>query len=145
MRFRNGLITLFIFTFWAIPALAQVSSEITLAGYNHRPVVQTPALGFATITIESDSLFIEGEFHDLRGLYRAAYVHYGKIGKTGHRMLHLKPDVAESRTAGVFKKEENAFILTDALRNALREGQLYINVTSSRHQHGEIRGQIPKM
>ncbi|WP_340104142.1 CHRD domain-containing protein [Rhodohalobacter sp. 8-1] len=145
MRLRHGLAASFIFTFWVIPALAQVSSETTLAGYNHIPVVQTPAIGFATITIESDSLFIEGEFHDLRGVYRAAYVQYGKIGKSGHRMLRLKPEIAESITAGVFKKEENAFILTDALRNSLREGQLYINVTSNRHQLGEIRGQIPKM
>lgn len=145
MGLRHGLAALFIFTFWVIPALAQVSSEITLAGYNHRPVVQTPAIGFATISIESDSLFIEGEFHDLRGVYRGAYVQYGKIGKTGHRMLRLKPEVAESRIAGVFKKEENAFLLTVALRDALQEGQLYINIMSNRHQHGEIRGQIPKM
>lgn len=145
MRLRIGLITSVICTLWALPSLAQISSEITLAGFNQRPVVQTPAIGFATITVERDSLFIEGEFQDLRGVYWAAYVHYGDIGKTGHRMLRLTPDVAENRSSGVFKKGENAFKLTDTLRDALRKGQLYINVSSNRHQHGEIRGQIPRM
>ena len=145
MLLRIGLLTSAVLTLWALPVLAQVSSEIILAGYNHRPVVQTPAMGFATITVEGDSLFIEGEFQDLRGVYWAAYVHYGEIGRTGHRMLRLTSDVAENRTAGVFKREKNAFELTAALRDALRKGQLYINVSSHRHQHGEIRGQIPRM
>lgn len=145
MLLRLGLLTSLFLTLWALPALAQVSSEIILAGYNHRPVVQTPAIGFTTITVERDSLFIEGEFQDLRGVYWAAYVHYGEVGKTGHRMLRLRADVAENRTSGVFKREENAFKLTDSLRDALRKGQLYINVSSHRHQHGELRGQIPRM
>jgi len=127
------------------PVQAQRTAEITLGGYNQRPVVRTPAIGFVRVTVEGDSLFVEGQFQDLRGVYWSAYIHHGDVGKTGHRLIRLQPTMDVSRNTGVFRREENAFLLTDAVRDALRRGRLYINVASSRHQHGEIRGQIPVM
>ncbi|REL39227.1 CHRD domain-containing protein [Rhodohalobacter sp. SW132] len=127
------------------PVYAQRTTEITLGGYNHRPMVRTPAIGFMKVTVEGDSLFVEGEFEELRGVYWSGYIHHGEVGKTGHRLLRLQPTLDENRNSGVFKREENAFLLTDAVRDALRRGRLYINIASNRFQHGEIRGQIPAM
>lgn len=124
---------------------AQRTAEITLGGYNQRPVVRTPANGFIKVTVEGDSLFFEGEFEELRGVYWSGYIHYGEVGKTGHRLLRLQPVMGENRSSGVFNREDNAFLLTDAVRDALRRGRLYINIASNRFQHGEIRGQIPVM
>jgi len=97
------------------------------------------------VTFENDSLFVEGEFSDLRGAYWASFIHYGAIGKTGHRMFRLTAEIAEDRHSGTFNRQDNAFKLTEAHKDALRKGLLYINISSTRFQHGEIRGQIPAM
>ncbi len=138
-------IILIILLLTSLPLLAQVTAEVTLAGYNHRPIVHTPAAGLIQVTFENDSLYVEGEFSDLRGYYWAAYIHYGEPGKSGHRMFRLKAELGDDKHSGVFRKEDNAFDLTEAQLDALRKGHLYINISSNRFQHGEIRGQIPMM
>lgn len=129
----------------AYPLLAQHTVHVNLAGFNHSPMVRTPASGFVQITFENDSLYVEGEFSDLRGPYWASFIHYGAPGKTGHRMFRLKAEIGEDKHSGTFNREENAFKLTEAHTDALRKGLLYINISSARFQHGEIRGQIPPM
>ncbi len=124
---------------------AQQSVEVMLAGFNHEPAVRTTAMGMATITVSADTLYIEGDFSDLMGNYGAAYIHYGARGKVGHRMFRLTADVNESRKEGVFRSEENQFVMTEAQRDALRKGMLYINISSDRFRQGEVRGQIPGM
>ncbi|CAN5119590.1 hypothetical protein BH23BAC3_BH23BAC3_33100 [soil metagenome] len=147
MMVHTGKFTIIpiISLFTALPLVAQVTVEVTLAGYNHRPIVHTPATGFIQVTFENDSLYVEGEFFDLRGSYWASFIHYGEPGKSGHRMFRLKAELGEDKHSGVFRKEDNAFKLTEAQMDALRKGHLYINISSSRFQHGEIRGQIPMM
>jgi len=143
MLLRATIITIFLFILCTAPAIGQMKAQVNLGGYNHVPMVRTPAMGEVLITIEGDSLFVEGEFSDLRGVYWSAFIHYGEIGKTGHRMLRLKPRVHENRTSGVFTREDNGFLLTEAHKAALRRGHMYVNIASNRFQHGEIRGQIP--
>jgi hypothetical protein len=125
--------------------LSQTTYQIDLAGYNMTPPVRTPAIGFLEVTVHNDSLFVSGEFQDLRGQYWAAYIHYGKEGETGNRLIQLRADINEEKNGGEFKKERNSFELRAAIRRALQEGNLYVMISSHRNQAGEIRGQIPRM
>jgi hypothetical protein len=138
-------LSILVFMLAAFPLTAQHTADVNLAGFNHRPMVQTPALGFVQVTFDNDSLYVEGEFFDLRGAYWASFIHYGAPGKTGHRMFRLKAEIGEDKHSGTFNREENAFALTEAHKDALRKGLLYINISSARFQQGEIRGQIPAL
>lgn len=123
--------------------LAQQSVEVSLAGYKNVPPVHSPGSGVLTVTLESDTLFVEGYFENLRSTYRSSSIHYGSSTETGNRLLGLKVQIDEDRRGGTFRKEENYFVLRPSLREALNQGNLYISIATERHQRGEIRGQIP--
>lgn len=125
--------------------LAQQTAEVLLAGYKHVPSVNSPGSGLMNVTLQSDTLFVEGSFQDLRGNYRSSAIYYGSQGENGNRLFGLKVQIDEDRKGGTFMKEENHFALRPTLREALKQGDLYINIATHRNQLGEIRGQIPPM
>jgi hypothetical protein len=143
MRWFSILIVLTVFG--VSDLYAQQTRSVDLAGYNKVPSVRTPATGTLEVSVEGDSLFVTGPFEDLRGHYWSAFIHYGSERESGNRLLRLKPELNEEKNGGEFKREDNGFELRPSQRDALREGKLYIQISSSRHQGGEIRGQIPAM
>ena len=122
---------------------AQVSGEFDLAGYHMADPVGTAATGMAEAIVKGDSLMISGNFEDLRGRYWSAYIHYGAPGETGNRLLNLHADVSDDHRSGRFEPHENAFKMSEAVREALAEGKLYLLVSSGQYPQGEIRGQLP--
>ncbi len=141
----RGLIIIISIPFLFVSAAFSQTAEINLAGFNQVPEVRTPATGVVEVTVEGDSLFVQGEFSDLLGTYWAAHIHYGEKGKTGNRLFRLSAQLNEERNGGVFKKEDNRFELRPVHIEAIREGNMYINISSNRNQRGEIRGQIPAL
>jgi len=127
------------------PAEAQEKHEVMLLGNNQVPAVETPAGGLLEVWIKNDTLYVSGKFEGLEGPYRSGSIHQGGRNETGNQLFRLKPELSEGNTSGIFKGEENAFPLSGAVLNALREGEMYINISSFEHQFGEIRGQIPKL
>lgn len=129
----------------ATVSLAQATYEMTLTGVDHIPPVGTPAFGSLEVWLESDTLYVRGSFTDLTGHYWAGHIHFGEPGKTGNRLFRLRPNLSENQREGSFHESENKFPLRPAQRQALRNGNLYIVISSNRHQQGEIRAQIPRM
>ncbi len=142
---KTVILIIFLLGLSAGEVFSQTTHEVVLAGYNNVPPVRTPATGILEVTAHNDSLFVSGEFQDLRGQYWSAYIHYGKEGETGNRLIQLRADINEEKNGGEFKKERNSFELRPAIKRALQEGNLYIMISSHRNQDGEIRGQIPRM
>lgn len=126
-------------------AYPQQSSTIILAGYNHAPPVSTPGSGLVTVSFKKDTLRLDGDFSDLTSPYLGAYVMVGEKGEDGNVLLRLNAELNENRTGGVIKRANNVFSLNEAQKQLLKKGELYINITSSDHSHGELRGQIPPM
>ncbi|MEX0638815.1 MAG: CHRD domain-containing protein, partial [Balneolaceae bacterium] len=118
--------------------------EIILAGFNQVPIRHTPAMGQAYVRLLGDTLYVTGEFSDLRDRYWSSHIHFGREGEQGNSLLRLQVEVDEEATGGRFT-EENRFYLRENLRDLLSQGRLYINVASRRYQGGEIRGQIPPL
>ena len=144
-KILNGLL---IFIFGALfPALiaAQDSGQFDLAGYHLTDPVGTTATGMAEAVVEGDSLKISGHFQDLSSPYWSAYIHYGAVGETGNRLLTLHAEVSGDQTDGRFDPVVNTFHLSEAVRQALSDGKLYLLISSRRYRHGEIRGQIPSL
>lgn len=134
-----------ILTVHATASVAQQTAEINLAGYKHVPSVATSGHGLIHVTLQSDTLYVEGRFQDLVSNYRSSSIHYGSETESGNRLLGLKVQLNEDRRSGNFRKEENYFELRPSMLEALSQGNLYISIASDRHQRGEIRGQIPPM
>lgn len=122
---------------------AQQSHTIILTGYNSVPKVETSARGDAKITLKQDTLMVEGSFIDLSSYYFGSAIFYGKKGEQGNKLISLNPTIKESNTDGVFEKDKNTFQLTEGQLEALREGNLYINIMSFENQLGELRAQLP--
>lgn len=126
------------------PAAGQQRTATTvLAGYNVNPSVTTPATGSVTVTVAGDSLFLEGSFSDLNSQYRGSGIHYGDTGENGNLVLKLNSTLNEDWSGGRFLRSENRFRLTPTLKQAFRDGLLYVNIYTQLNPRGEIRGQIP--
>lgn len=143
MILRKFIVTITFFLILPIVLFAQNNQpEIILNGVNMVPNVQTPATGTAKIWVESDTLYVSGDFMHLQSYYFASNIHYGEEGETGNPIYKLKPDISEDHTSGSFDPEKNKFKLSEAMAEAYNNGALYITVASDKHRRGEIRGQV---
>lgn len=113
--------------------------EVSLEGTNEVPAVTTDASGNATITLEGDSIHVEGEFSDLGSAYTASHIHKGAKDENGDPIITLEPDLEEDKTSGSW---DGTYQLTEEHLSALISDSLYINVHTTENKSGEIRGQV---
>jgi P pilus assembly chaperone PapD len=140
---RRKLLILIFFTLISATVFAQKNqAEVVLNGINMVPDVQTAASGTVQVWIESDTLYVSGEFSNLQSYYFASNIHYGGEKETGNPIYRLRPDISDNHTSGSFDPEKNKFKLSEAMLEAFNKGTLYITVASDRNRRGEIRGQI---
>lgn len=126
-----------------ITVKAQQSRELMLAGHKMDPPVGTGASGMVTVTLKNDTLSVTGDFSDLMSNYFGAYIMAEIRGKAGNVLYRLKADLDEEKTSGTFKESKNSFKLSPQELTMLREGKLFITVSSFDHKRGEIRSKIP--
>lgn len=140
---KKNFLLLIFFTLISATAFAQSErAEVVLNGVNMVPDVRNGASGAGTVWVESDTLYVNGEFSNLQSYYFASKIHNGEEGETGNPIYKLQPDVSEDYTSGTFDPEKNKFSLSDAMVEAFNNGNLYITVASHDNRRGEIRGQI---
>lgn len=142
MYLRKLLFTVVVFLLISGTLLSQDKRTIIMSGLEVIPDVHTPATGGGEAWIESDTLYVRLEFQDLKAPYYAANVHYGEEGKNGNPIYKLRPVLGEDHIYGTVDPEKNKFALSDAMKEAFENGNLYITVASEQHKRGEIRGQI---
>jgi CHRD domain len=125
-----ALLTLFA----ASTALAG-TMKLQLSGDQEVPPVQTRATGTGTITVNDDRS-VSGSVVTTGMKATAAHIHQAAAGKNGPVAIPLE------------KKSDHEFAvpagarLTDAQYQALKAGNLYVNVHSDAHKDGEIRAQL---
>lgn len=140
---KKKLLVLLVFTIISVTAKAQNNpADVILNGVQMVPDVQTAASGTAKVWVESDTLYVSGEFSNLQSYYYASNIHYGGEKETGNPIYRLRPEISEDHTSGTFDPEKNKFKLSDAMMEAFENGNLYITVASDKNRRGEIRGQI---
>lgn len=126
-----------------IKAEAQESRKIILAGYKHQPPVSTSGSGVATVKLHGDTLTVTGKFKNLTDNYSGGYIMVSIRGQSGNQLYRLKATLNEDdKTGGTFKKEENRFVLSPSEKELLKQGDLYINISSFENRKGELRGNI---
>lgn len=142
MRFATLSITFILFLGNTVSLSAQDKKTVIFTGLDMVPDVHTPASGGGEAWVESDTLYVRLEFENLKAPYYASNIHYGEEGENGNPIYKLNPVLSENHRAGTFQPENNKFALSDAMKEAFENGNLYITIASEQHQRGEIRGQI---
>ncbi|MBN9123724.1 MAG: CHRD domain-containing protein [Nitrosospira sp. 56-18] len=112
--------------------------QVKLSGDQEVPPVQTSASGSGSVTVEDDKS-IKGKIitDGIKG--NGAHIHEGAVGKNGPDIITLKKTGDNEWSVPPDAK------LTDAQYDAYKAGGLYINVHSSEHKSGEIRGQLKRV
>ncbi|MDZ7692778.1 MAG: CHRD domain-containing protein [Balneolaceae bacterium] len=119
-------------------AMAQ-TFEATLQGSNEVPAVTTDASGSVTVTLEGDSIHVQGKFSGLSSDYIASHIHEGGPDENGSAIIPLEPMIGSDKRSGSW---DATYMVEESQISALKAGNLYINVHSAENKPGEIRGQL---
>ena len=109
--------------------------KVTLAGDQEVPPVTTQATGTGTVTIGDDGA-VKGVVTTSGIAGTAAHIHQAAAGKNGPVIV---PMVKSGDNGWTFPPGAK---LTPDQMNALKAGDLYVNVHSAANPGGEIRGQL---
>lgn len=114
-----------------------------LNGEQEVPPVPTPATGFGAFTLSSagDSLAFTITVQDLNSAIVAAHFHHAQAGVNGPVVRNIA--FTGNHAAGVWTSAD-AQPLTPFLVAELLAGRIYVNVHTTMHPAGEIRGQLGK-
>ncbi len=121
---------------------AQTTFEATLSGSNEVPSITSPASGTITATLTGNDLVIEGEFEGLVGDFAASHIHLGMAGEAGGVLFPLTVVTNVDNKGGTILGASNTFTLSSGQIDTLNARGFYVNVHSSEHGGGELRGQL---
>lgn len=108
--------------------------NVSLSGTEEVPPASTAASGKGSFTVGADGA-VSGSVSTSGVQGTMAHIHRGARGQNGPVVVPLTKS-GDTYTAPAGAK------LSEADRQAFREGRLYVNVHSDRHKGGEVRGQL---
>ncbi len=114
---------------------AAADVKVTLTGAEETPPVATSATGTGNISIAADKT-VRGTVKTTGIEGTVAHIHVGAPGQSGPPIITLEKGADGSWSVPAGSK------LTDEQYASFKAGQLYVNVHSSEHKAGEIRGQL---
>ncbi len=126
----------------------KASFYASLSGTAENPSIKTAAAGAVTVELSpSDSIIVSGAFANLEGNFDASvaggsHVHAGHAGASGGIELSLTADVAVDLKSGTYLYSDNKFLATTDQITKLMNRELYVNIHSTTHASGELRGQV---
>lgn len=113
-----------------------------LSGDNEIPPVQTNAKGSVKVVLNGDQIKVSGMFYGLSSSYVASHIHLGIAGTNGKPLLKLDPKLNDGQKSGSYSESDNTFQITPEQVADLEHGKFYVNIHSSNHTEGELRGQL---
>jgi hypothetical protein len=132
-RLRAWLIALFgVGSYSCVAAAADI--DVTLAGSEEVPAVETKASGTGTISVADDGT-ITGSVETTGIEGTMAHIHTGAEGVNGPPLITL------TKSGNTFSIPDGSK-LTETQLASLEKDELYINVHSAAHPNGEIRAQL---
>jgi hypothetical protein len=104
---------------------------------NEVPVVRGDALGMVSFILSEDrkEMMIHGVFNNLSGPIIGCHIHQAREGLNGPVLIDLSAFIFDFRIKG-------RVAVTKAILDLAQQGELYINVHTTAHPNGEIRGQL---
>lgn len=150
---RAGLVSLIVIgmvAFAAAPVLAANPPTPAFGGpidgAQEVPAVATAATGEATVVISADNskIWYVVTYNGLSGALAAAHIHTGAAGVSGGVILPLVASaspMAGTLTSANFAASGAITTFAQAVA-AIKAGNTYVNLHTSAHPGGEIRGQV---
>lgn len=147
------LVIMLVLALAALGIAAEKSFKATLSGSEETPPVMSPAKGEATFTLGKDGKELTYKV-TISGIENvtAAHIHAGKKGKEGPVavVLYAGPKKEGAFSGTLASGEITAKDLKGSLAGKplsalvamIRSGDAYVNVHTTQHAPGEIRGQI---
>jgi hypothetical protein len=121
---------------------APIVFEFSLSGAQEVPPVTTPASGSAIVTLNPDTNLLEWDvsFSNLLGTYTNAHFHGpAMFGENAGVILGISQPEVVGQTSGQLT---GSSFIDETFKQRILDGLTYINIHSSLHPGGEIRGQV---
>ncbi|OIO53247.1 hypothetical protein AUJ46_05215 [Candidatus Peregrinibacteria bacterium CG1_02_54_53] len=115
-------------------AAGTVNFHSNMTGGQEVPSVSTAASGTGSFLLMNDGLHYDITVRNMSGSIVSAHIHQGSAGQSGSEVLTITFN--GKRAIGMWSN------LTNEERSTLFDGGFYVNIQSSLHPDGEIRGQI---
>lgn len=115
-------------------AAGTTNFHANMTGGQEVPSVSTTASGTGSLVLMNDGLHYDITVRNMSGSITSAHLHQAPAGQTGPVVLTITFN--GKRAIGVWSN------LTNEERSTLFDGGIYVNVHSSEHPDGEIRGQL---
>jgi hypothetical protein len=112
-----------------------VDLKVKLTGAEETPPVTTSASGTATISIAANKS-VSGTVNTTGIDGKAAHIHVGPRGESGPPIITLRKG-----PRGVWSVPAGSKLSNEQFAS-FKSGNLYLNVHSTEHKSGEIRGQL---
>lgn len=118
---------------------------------SHEPTpVYSEASGAMIFELDGNTLTATGSFDNLEGIFDGnpaggVHIHNGITGVNGGIVTSLMPMVDADMKGATFMASNNSYTLSATEVELLMERKLYVNVHTTLHPGGEIRGQIHGM
>lgn len=109
------------------------------------------SLGSGKVTMKrtGDQFILSGALRDLESKLidipttgTSAHIHKGMAGENGGIMINLDMVEKPNKLGGTFRAQDNVYILSNSMIEALDNRMLYINIHTQNNKPGELRGQI---
>lgn len=110
-----------------------------MSGANEVPPNDSNGIGSLTGTYDSNTgmIVIDATYSDLEGNLTASHLHQAAAGSNGGVIVNLNPTTGA--TSGTIS---GTFAIPSANEASLINGDVYINLHSTVHGGGELRGQL---
>lgn len=142
-----NVLLLFVTILFGTSAQAAHLFKAHLSGSNEVHSVLSPANGQIWGRLDGSELKVWGEFAGLQGDFDASiaggsHIHTGYAGENGGIALSLTVNLDSDMRGGSYDSLDNTFTLTAAQQALLENRQLYVNIHTTAHAAGELRGQL---
>ena len=128
----------------AVTAAGPVTLTATLAGSNSAPPVPSTATGSATITVDTatNTVHYSVQFSGLSSGLTASHIHVGAAGTNGPIVVPFVIGTATGQTSGSFSGDNTTAPAATVAALAANPSGFYVNVHTTTHPGGEVRGQL---